>query len=300
MPLKLTRNLLLVFATACVQMTFALAGAKTSRPILRTMRQAPDDLEIRGMIDGLGAGRSAWITRQDLLALPQTRAVVTDNPDYPGPPMHVSGVSLELLSRVVHPLAGADLIDALCADRYRSPFPYEYIAQHHPILVLTIDGKPLAKWAAETHHFNPSPYVVMYSNFKPSFRVLSHEDRAQLPDNLLRLNWTTQAATFDPIKPRGNFGANSPEQTGFVIAKQNCLRCHYQGATGGTKSGLSWGQISIWAREQPKYFQAYIHNPKAIDPRSHMEAQTEYDRATLEALTAYFRTFSSSPGGAGK
>jgi cytochrome c1 len=82
---------------------------------------------------------------------------------------------------------------------------------------------------------------------------------------------------------------------GFAIAKQNCLRCHYMGQYGGTKSGQSWQSLSTWAREQPKFFERYVHNPQALEPRSHMEGFPDYDAATLSALTAYFRTF-TEPG----
>jgi cytochrome c2 len=132
----------------------------------------------------------------------------------------------------------------------------------------------------------------MYRRFVPAFKVLSHTDRPQLPDNLVRIDFSTQAATFAPLEPHGNFAPGSPEQIGFVIAKQNCLRCHFLGTSGGTKSGRSWRVLSQYAREEPKYFQAYVHNPKSIDPHANMEPQSDYDPPTLAALSAYFSTFS--------
>jgi mono/diheme cytochrome c family protein len=280
----------IAFAAAA---TFAVATpcCHAQRSILHTTRHSPDDLEITGLVESLAPGQSAFIRFADLLALPQTHAVVTDDPDYPGPPLHVSGITLETLATAVHALPQSDLIDALCSDRYRSHFPREYIAQHHPILVLRINGLPLAAWAKAAHQYDPSPYVVMYQHFTPTFKVLSHEDKPQLPDNLVRINFSTQDATFGPLIPTGSYPPGSPEQIGFTIAKQNCLRCHFMGSSGGTKSGRAWQTLAEYAREEPKYFQSYVHNPKSVDPHANMEPQSEYDAPTLAALTAYFRTF---------
>jgi hypothetical protein len=282
------RNLLLIGSAA-------IAGASKPAPksLLHSTRQSPQDLEVTGLIRGLPIGESAYVRYSDLLALPQTKAVIADDPDIPGP-VHVSGVSFETLASALNVLPQSDLVDALCSDRYRSHFPADYIAQHHPILVLTIDQKPLAAWAESAHQRDPSPYLVMYSHFVPTFKILAHQDQPQLPDNLLRLNFTTQSQTFGPITPHGNFPPNSPELQGFAIAKQNCLRCHFQGTSGGTKSGRSWQVVGTWAREQPAFFQAYVKNPTKFEPRSHMAPNPEYDAATLAALTAYFRTFSTS------
>jgi cytochrome c2 len=285
MPLQSLPLLLLAGAALLAPTT-----APPPKSLLHTTRQAASDLEITGLVDGLAPGQSAYIRYADQLHLPQTQATVSDDPDYPGT-LRVTGVLLETLAAAIHPLPASDLIDATCSDRYRSHFPRQYIAQHHPILVLTIDGKPLAAWAHAAHQYDPSPYVVMYANFTPSFRLLSHTDKPQLPDNLIRLNFSTQAATFGAITPHGPHPPGSPAEIGFIIAKQNCLRCHFMGQYGGTKSGHSWQSLGQWASDEPKYFQAYIHNPKAIDPHANMEPQPEYDAQTLAALTAYFRTF---------
>jgi hypothetical protein len=270
------------------------APSPAQKSILHTNRESDSDLEVTGLVAGLEPGESAYIRRTDLLKLLQTRAIITDDPDYPGPPLHVSGVTFDTLAAAIHPLPQSDLIDATCADRYRSHFPAQYIAQHQPILVLTIDGKPLDVWSKQAHQYNPAPYVVMYPHFVPAFKVLSHEDRPQLPDNLIRLNYSTQASTFGAIEPHDNYPPNSPEQIGFTIAKQNCLRCHFMGQYGGTKSGRDWRSLSTWAREQPAFFKRYVHNPQAVDPHAHMEGSPGYDDATLSALAAYFRTFTAS------
>ena len=246
------------------------------------------------MVHGLAANSRAYVRYADLVKLPRIEAVVDDDPDYPGVTMHVTGVYLDVLAKAVGALPSSDLIDALCTDRYRSHYPADYIAAHHPILVLKIDGMLPAAWAAHAHQDDPGPYLIVYRHFVPSFYVLSHVDRPQLPTNVVRLNFGSTAATFGAIAPRGNFAPDSPEQRGFTIAKQNCLRCHSQGPYGGTKSGRTWANLSHMARDRPEFFAAYIRDPKAADPHAHMPGNSEYNTATRAALTAYFRTFTAT------
>jgi mono/diheme cytochrome c family protein len=275
----------------------AVAGASVSvRTAMRMMllhstRQAASDLEITGMARDPTANSSGYIAYADLVRLPQIEATIADDPDYPGVTMHVAGVYLETLSRELDESSSFDLMDTLCTDGYRSHFPADYIAAHHPILVLKIDGMLPAAWAAHTNQDDPGPYFVVYQHFVPAFRVLSHADRPQLPTNVVRLNFSTVAETFGAIAPRGRFAVDSPERRGFAIAKQNCLRCHSRGPYGGTKSGLDWDALSTWAREQPAYFASYIHGSRGFEPNARMPGNPEYDAATLAALTAYFRTF---------
>ncbi len=290
MPRRLIGTFLICCALAAGIAASALVPAQ---PVLHRARASDSDLEITGLVRGLPPGSSAYLRRSDLLALPQIRATISDDLNLHGT-LHVSGVSFETIAKVVGALPEADLIDALCTDHYRAHFPFDYITKHQPILILTIDGKPLSAFGVDSHQYDAGPYMVSYQHFVPSFRVLAHDDEPQIPDNLVRLNFTTQADTFTPIAPRGSFGPGSPEQQGFTIARQNCLRCHFQGAVGGTKSGRSWHSLGVWAREQPLFFQQYVKNPQRFEPHSHMAPNPSYDEPTLRALTAYFKTFAEA------
>lgn len=291
MPWERLPRFMLLFS--CL-LTFGDRSGKSqaSARILHLTRKSPNDLEITGMVQGLKG--SAFVSYADLLALPQIRTTITDNPEHPGQTLRVRGVSFEALATAIRSNPSADLIEATCADRYRSHFPAGYIANHHPILILTVNGLTLSAWAHTKNVYDASPYTVMYAGFRPAFQVLAHADAPQLPDNLLRLNFTTEAATFGAIAPRGDYAADSAVMHGFAIARQNCLRCHFQGQAGGTKSGQSWLTLSTWAAEQPAYFKAYVHDPGKVERNSHMPANPRYDALTLESLVAYFRTFSAN------
>lgn len=251
-----------------------------NRLILHASAASKTDLAIRG----LAGGAVRYVRREELLGLPQVSAVVSDDPDMPGVTMRAGGVRLDVLAQAVG-ADGADLVDAVCSDGYRAYFPREMIAAHAPFLVLTIDGMTPKDWAAKTKLDDPGPYLILYDGFKPAWRVLAHEDRPQLPTNIVQVGFGTQALAFGRIAPGGG---SVREAEGFRIARQNCIRCHAQGETGGTKSGRSWSVLARDARERPEWFRTRVRDPKLVDAAATMPGNPEYDAATLEALRAYF------------
>ncbi|QHN02984.1 hypothetical protein FTO74_06075 [Granulicella sp. WH15] len=263
------------------------AGAARSPQVtlpVHLARQSADDLEITG----LPPQSSRYVGYAELTALPQVTAEINAGPDFGGLTMQVTGVDLDRLAAALGVPASADLIDALCTDRYRSYFPAEYRARHHPLLVLKVDGQRMAEWAEHTHQYDPGPYFIEYDNFVPAFHVLSHADEEQQPTNVMRLNFGSAVKEFAVLKPHESHAPDSPVGQGFVIAKQNCLRCHFSGEVGGTKSGVNWSVLSRLAREQPAFFAQYVSSPAAVAPQAHMPGNPQYDEVTLEALTGYF------------
>ncbi len=277
----------------------SLAGARAPRSdhahglTLHHTRQSDDDLQVTGMLAGLPAGEAAYVPYSELASLPQVSVHVIGDENFPTPPQGVlvTGVSLDVLARALGALPASDLVDALCTDDYRAHYPAGYIADHHPIFALSIEHQRAGAWAARTHQYDPSPYFITHAHFVPALNVLAHKEQPQIPTNVIRLNFSTTTLTYGAITPRGKTAESLPVQQGFTIAKQNCLRCHYQGQHGGRKSGRDWTALSTWAREQPAFFASYVHDPQAFEPHAHMPANPEYDPATLAALTAYFRTF---------
>lgn len=281
---------LLAFGLAIGGAAWLGYGDTASVP-LHDARQTPDDLEVTG----LPGHATAYVSRAEMARLPQVKATVADDPDYAGVTMHVTGVYLDVLAKALGAPKEDDLIDALCTDKYRSHYPADYIAAHHPIFVLTVDDMLPAAWAAKTHQDDPGPYYIVYEHYVPGFKVLSHADQPALPTNVFRLNFSTAAATFGAISPGAQYRENEAVQQGFTIARQNCLRCHFSGVVGGKKSGRSWQELSNIARSRPEYFSSYIGDPKSQDPHSQMPGNPQYDAATRAALTSYFATF-TEPG----
>ena len=247
------------------------------------------------MIDGVPNSTPRFITYQDLQSLPQVTATITSDENFTEmhtPKVQVSGVYLSELARRIGVSSKADLTNAICVDHYSAPYPADYVATHKPILVLKINGLTAAEWAQQTKNEDPGPYLITQADFVPSYSILSHQDRAQVPTEVVSIEFARQKDVFATITPPGSFTPASPEMLGFGIARQNCLRCHNQGSTGGTKARRTWSVLSRHASEDPISFARYIHNPRSVDSHAQMPSNLQYDAATLNALTAYFKSFS--------
>jgi mono/diheme cytochrome c family protein len=260
----------------------------------RTARQSPSDLEVGGELAGLPPGATRYITRENLLALPQVTYTVADDSNFIGP-TRVTGVTLEEMTRSLGAAPQSEMVVAICDDMYRANYPRDYIAAHHPLLVLTINGQPPSGWpkASEGHGYDMGPYMISHPKFTPSFKILSHADEPQIPWGVVRLELRQESAVFGAILPRGRLAATPIVKAGYRIAQQNCFRCHNMGSEGGQKSGVPWLVLSARATASPEYFTAYVRNPQDRNPHAQMPGNPGYDSVTIDALIAYLRTFDS-------
>jgi len=218
--------------------------------------------------------------------------LVTDDPNFAGP-TQVGGVLLGELVQHLSASPQSDLVVAICDDLYRATYPRAYVTEHHPLLVLTINGKGPEGWpkAVEDNSYDMGPYLISHPKFIPSFKILAHSDEAQIPWGVIRIEFRNESRVFGAIAPRGPNAAAPEVQMGYRIAQQNCFRCHNMETEGGQKAGHPWIVLAAWASSTPDYFAAYVHNPKSKNANAQMPGFPSYDQATLKALIAYFRTF---------
>jgi mono/diheme cytochrome c family protein len=258
-------------------------------------RQHPSDLEIGGDLAGLQPGATRYITREELLAMPQVSYTVSDDSNFTGE-TQISGVDLTELAKHAGAAPAADMVVAICDDNYLAPYPPEYLAAHHPVLVLTVNGQPPDGWpkAPEDHTSSMGPYMISNPKFTPSFQVLAHADEAQIPWGVVRIEFRPEKEIFGAIAPHGPHANLREAQDGFQIARQNCLRCHNSGPEGGRKSGVSWQALAALSSSSQQKFSEYVRNPLAQNPNAQMPANPQYDEATRRALSLYFQTFASS------
>jgi mono/diheme cytochrome c family protein len=257
---------------------------------LRPARTSPLDLELGGDLANLPPHSTRYLTRDDLLLLPQVSFTVTNDANFAAP-AQITGVSLEELTRQLATNRHSALAMAICRDQYRANYPRAYIAAHHPVLVLKINGQAPSGWPkdAEGGNLDMGPYLISH----PSFKALSRHDEPQIPWGVLRIEFGDEAAVFGAIAPRGPQARDPQVQEGYRIAQQNCFHCHNMGDAGGQKAGHPWFVLSARATASPDFFSGYIHNPKDKDPHSAMPAFPKYDAAALRALVAYFQTFAA-------
>jgi mono/diheme cytochrome c family protein len=284
-------------ATAALALPFPFAAASSSTPSLiskaHSQRLAATDLAIGGDLAGLPAGSTRYLSRQDLLTLPQVTYTVTDDQNFAGP-TEITGVLLEDLSRALAGNPAADLVIAICDDQYHAHYPRGYLAQHHPLLVLKVNGQGPERWPrdAEGHGREMGPYLISHRKFTPGIRILAHQDEPQIPWGVVGFEFRNEENFLGAIAPLRNT-SGSDVQAGYGIAQQNCLRCHNMGEAGGQKAGHPWLVLSAWATASPQHFAAYIRNPQRENPRAEMPPNPNYDDRTLQALIAYFQTFQS-------
>jgi hypothetical protein len=251
----------------------------TGGSLLHSSRQAPTDLQV---------GSSQFISYQDLLHLPQTSFTTLNDSNFPVP-ARVGGVPLEQLKKGLH--GEGDMVVAICGDGYRSNYPASYLEAHHPVLVLTVNGKAQDGWPKTPEGGSLGPYVVANPSFVPGLKILSQSDEPRIPFEVVRVDFRKESEVFGPIARDGV--ADSPVMAGYAIAKQNCYRCHNMGAEGGTMASVPWPVLGALAKSSPDFFARYVRNPQAMNPRSRMAASPEYDDQTIAALEAYFSTFAA-------
>jgi mono/diheme cytochrome c family protein len=254
-------------------------------------RKNPTDLELGGDLAGAPAGETRYVSRQDLLARPQHEYMVDDDSNF-AQPVKISGV---LLDHILRDLSGApteDMVVAICDDKYRAYYPQEYLALHHPLLVLKVNGQPPSRWP-KNHGSSMGPYLISHPQFVASFRVLSNDEEAQIPWGVMRIEFRNERKLIGAIAPHGPDANSAAVQAGFRIAQQNCLRCHNLASEGGEKSGVPWQTLGVVAKASPLFFADYIRHPESKNPKTQMEGDPNFDDETISALTKYFVEFAS-------
>lgn len=284
------RLVAILFALSIALRTEAQTGRAS------TPESGPGNLEVQIYNTASQPPVSRLLPPAFLASLPQVSLILEADENFPELPaqgVRVTGVELDTLLQALLPNQSHTVAVAICRDGYTSPFPRQAIDNHHPILVLTMDGLSPNAWAAQHHTYDPSPYFVVYPGFVPSFHIFAHEDRPQHPAEIVRLKVFSESQLFAAITPpnASSLSTDSPAIDGFRIAQQNCFRCHNSGETGGTKAHRTWQRLSSIAKDRPDFFAAWVQNPQSIDPQSKMTPNLKYDRATLQALTRYFQTF---------
>jgi mono/diheme cytochrome c family protein len=269
-------------------------SAPSSALLLHGTRSSPLDLEIGGELSGLRAGETGYLTRNQLLAWPQVAYTVSDDANFTGP-TKLSGVPLEELSKRLGVASESDVVLAICGDKYLASYPPTYVAAHHPLLVLAINGQPPSGWPkdSEGHGLDMGPYLISHPNFAQSSKFASPSDEPQIPWGVVRLEFRDSKTVFGGIAPVGAKAQQALIQTGYHIARQNCFRCHNLDDQGGQKAGRTWLVLAAWASASPERFAGYVRDPKSKNPRAEMPANPAYDDAALGALTAYFQAFAA-------
>jgi mono/diheme cytochrome c family protein len=258
---------------------------------LHAARTSPSDLALSADLAGVPRGETRYLTRDDLVGISQPMTISPDDGNFKDA-AKVRAIPLEDLARDLG-IPSTDMLIADCKDKYQTHYTRRYVAEHHPVLVTELNGAPLR----ESKEDDYGPYMIAHASFKPAFKIRAHEDEPQIPWGVVHLEFRDEATVLGAIAPRGAHAGDTASQDGFQIARQNCFRCHNNGAEGGLKSGVTWTVLAALAANSPDFFTAYVRDPKSKNPNTQMAASPEYDDATMAALIAYFRTFTPATQG---
>jgi len=278
-----------VVVLAVCAIVAGLAAGIPPQVSLQEHRSSPQDLEVSGDVPGIPAGATRYLSYAELSQLPQVTYTVRGDDNFPQP-ARLTGVSLDVLLQALNvPNSGKQLIAAIGSDGYNGHYTAEYRAEHHPFLVLQIEGKPPTQWPKATDGVSYRPYLISQPNFVPAFHVLAHADQPQIPYGVTGLRFYDEDAVFAALRPKG-VPPHSPALLAERIVVQNCLRCHNAGMIGGTKSPFGFPQLAMIAKGNPEAFGKYVKRPNSVNPEATMPPNPEYDAATIAALTAYFQS----------
>ncbi len=276
------------FALLVLSLLFLPGPASPPPPSLSLHpdRSSTSDLEVFGRFADNATTTTRYLRYEELLQLPQETHQVTDDANFPNG-AEVRGVPLLLLTEILGQQDKTAV--AICDDGYRAHLSHDYMVRHHPLLVLEINGKTREQWPEAPGGGTLGPYLISHPFFRPSFQVLSEPEEPRIPYGVLRLEFHREAEIYGPITPRGHWSPRSKTEEGFLIARQDCFKCHNMGGQGGTKAGRSWMDIAAVAKRNGVLFRQIVRDPVSVHPNAQMPAHNTYDDATLQALTAYFR-----------
>jgi len=285
-------GLLAFAATLPLVLTGAGKPSIQGKLVLHEKSTSADDLKLSGELPGLPANAVRFVYYAELTKLPQVTFTVTDDPNF-REKAEISGVYLDQLLAMLGISGENMLIAAICDDEYEAHYPVEYRTAHHPILVLRVNGKQLALSKRTGDGGVYGPYLISHPSFTSRYRTLAHPEEAQIPNGVLELRFLKEDEALGAIHPREDFATGSPQMHAYLIAQENCFRCHNAGPYGGRKASVSWSSLAKVASAKPAYFSAYIKDPQSQSAYAEMPAFPDYDAATLAALTDYFQTFAS-------
>jgi cytochrome c2 len=263
---------------------------------LREARTSPSDLEVGGELAGLPAGTTRYVTMEDLRTLPQVRYVTTNDPNFEKP-TKIAGIALAALARELGADPTADLIVAICNDKYRANYTHTYIAAHRPVLAVEVNGKTPTGASKDfgSAGFEMGPFLVSQPHFVPGYTTLGYPEQPLIPWGVVRVEFRKEKEVLGAIAPRGPHAQDADIQKGFTLAEPNCYRCHNMGAEGGQKAEVPWTSLASMAVRSRGFFVSYVRDPQKLNPQARMEGTKDYNDQAMDALIAYFTTF-ETPG----
>ncbi len=262
------------------------------RLVLQTTRHAPSDLEVGGSLQGVPQGETRFVSYQSSALSHRKRPI-------PSPTIQTSeGPCRSVVSPCRNYPSGSarkmeqTMVIAICDDKYAAHYPASYVRDHHPLLVLKVNGLEPDHWPLGTDRMPMGPYMVSPSQLQTLLPCsVGMMMKRRSPGASYASIYVANKLSTPRSSRKGAAAADPIVQQGYTIARQNCFRCHSRSGEGGQKSKLLWRDLAQEAVKNPTRFDAYVRHPKNINPQSQMAASPQYDDPVLSALRRYFASF---------
>jgi NitT/TauT family transport system substrate-binding protein len=176
-----------------------------------------------------------------------------------------------------------DFVLANCSDGYQSNYTRDVLRNNFPFLILEIDGKPTAEWAAAKGHPEWGPFMI---HTFVTDGLLDPVNKNPWGVESLKVGRLSDL-TGKLFAGQTNVGADHP---GFSIFKSNCASCHRFPDTqfGGVLSTRDNAMLAMLARHSEAYFRAMLKDPAGTNIlAAKMPAVDHYGSEEIDALVAF-------------
>ena len=274
---------LLVAGAALVASNHARADLKP-----KTKPGSSDDLRVSGLFQGVANGGVGFLPRTALLAGPGV-VHLHEKPGDSIPAADLTVVRLDVLVQALRLAPGADGIVFICADRWESFLPLEFINRVHPYLLLKYDGrKPAQGWPM----FGPTEAIAPY--YCGSSPVLgpavdTHIEFGEFDaTQIVELRAVNTRARYAPFYDGPMTGLSIAASQGRKLFLRECNNCH-QGPSGvgGNTSQRPFSLLEIHAALNTAYFRAFVRNPKKFYPLTVMPTHEYFTEDMMTQLIAF-------------
>jgi cytochrome c2 len=255
---------------------------------LHAAPNSSDDLRISGLFQGVANGGVGFLPRIALLAGPGV-VHLHEKPGDSIPAADLTVVRLEVLVQALRLAPGADGIVFICADRWESFLPLEFINRVHPYLLLAYAGRtPAQGWPM----FGPTeaiaPYYCSWSRtLGPA--VDTHIEFGEFDaTQIVELHAVNTRARYAPFFEGPMAGLSIAAAQGRTLFLRECNNCH-QGPSGvgGNTSQRPFSLLEIHAALNTAYFRTFVRNPKKFYPLTVMPTHEYFTEEMMTQLIAF-------------